>query len=452
MDTAAAGAVTEAAAIEARGIAASCNHFGFCTSTCPTYALTHEENESPRGRIALIGAMLESGAAPDPRTVAHIDSCLSCLACTSVCAMKVDYMHLIDHARSHVERHYRRPLADRLLRRFVAQTISRPGLLRAALTLARPARAFRRLLPGRLGPMLELLPRRSPGGADIAPGIHPAVAQRRQRVALLAGCAQRTLAPQINTATVSLLTRLGCEVVIPEGAGCCGSLELHMGRGRGARRSALRNIQAWLAAAQSGLDAILINASGCGTTVKDYHHLFEHDPSWAGEARRISSLALDVSEFLARIGLGATVSRPYRVAYHDACSLRNGQRVTRQPRELLRAAGYEVVDVPEGHFCCGSAGTYNLLNPGKARLLGERKGRHVDSSGAEVLAVGNIGCMSQLSNYTRMPIVHTVELLDWATGGARPPSLAGLPPPAGAGLRASPGEGASAAAGGVGIW
>ncbi|HVO48711.1 MAG TPA: glycolate oxidase subunit GlcF [Steroidobacteraceae bacterium] len=450
MDTAAACAVSDAATIEARAIAATCNHFGFCTSICPTYALTHEENESPRGRIALIAAMLESRGAPDPRTVTHIDSCLSCLACTSVCAMKVDYMHLIDHARSHVERHYRRPLSEKLLRTFIARTISTPELFRAALALARPARALRRLLPERLAAMLELLPRRSAAGADIASGVHPAVGPRRYRVILLAGCAQRTLAPQINSATVSLLRRLGCEVVIPEEAGCCGSLELHMGRKRRARRFASNNIRAWLPVAQSGLDAILINASGCGTTVKDYRHQFQHDPAWAEGADRISSLTLDICEFVARIGLGASESRPYKVAYHDACSLRNGQRVTRQPRELLRAAGYEVVDVPESHFCCGSAGTYNLLNPGKARPLGERKARHVDSSGADILAVGNIGCMTQLSNYTAMPIVHTVELLDWATGGARPPSLSHLPPAAAARSRASLAE--ADASGEVGVW
>jgi glycolate oxidase iron-sulfur subunit len=449
----------DSASAAARAIAANCNHFGFCTSTCPTYVLTHDENESPRGRIALITAMLDSGLEPAAQTVRHLDSCLSCLACVPICAMKVDYMHLIDHARAHVEQHYRRPLAARLMRSLVARTVGDRRLFRPALALGRQAKRLQRLVPPRMKHLLELIPAAGSCGAeDVRVGSYSAQGKKQYRVALLAGCAQRVLAPQINTATIGLLRRHGCEVVVARGAECCGSLELHMGRVERGRNCARRNIDAWVAEIDAeGLDAIVVNASGCGTTVKDYSHLFKHDSGYAERARRISALTVDVSEFLDRIGLlEPPAPRGYKVAYHDACSLRNGQRITRQPRSLLRAAGYTVVDVPEAHFCCGSAGTYNLLQPENARKLGQRKAQHVKSTGAELLAVGNIGCMTQLSLYTALPVVHTAELLDWATGGHRPVALQSLGPPPG--LESSPStiaDGAEAdvpGPDGVGVW
>jgi glycolate oxidase iron-sulfur subunit len=415
---------------EARAIAATCNHFGFCTSTCPTYALTHDENESPRGRIDLIRAMLSSEAPPPARTVKHLDTCLSCLACVSVCAVKVDYMHLIDHARTHIERRFRRPLSDRALRFFVGRVISNRRLFRAALAVGRHAVRLRRFAPRRFRPLLDLIPSASHSDhEDVVYGTYEAQGTKRYRVALLAGCAQRVLAPQINAATVRLLTREGCDVVVARGVECCGSLELHMGRTARGRASAIRSIDAWIAEMERyGLDAIVVNASGCGTAMKDYGHQFRSS-GYEARARRVESITVDISEFLARIGLQSQATpHRYKVAYHDACSLRNGQRVTRQPRDLLRAAGYTVIDVPEAHFCCGSAGTYNLLQPKNARALGERKARHVQSTGAPVLAVGNIGCLTQLSRYTTLPTVHTVELLDWATGGPMPPSMIGLNP------------------------
>jgi glycolate oxidase iron-sulfur subunit len=247
-------------------------------------------------------------------------------------------------------------------------------------------------------------------------------------VILLAGCVQQALNGDINAATIRLLRRHGCEVVIAAGSGCCGSLNLHMGREEEARAFARRNIRAWKKVREGGLDALVINASGCGTTVKDYGHLFAREPGMARPAAEIAALARDVSEFLWAIGLfKPPAGMPaYRVAYHDPCSMQHIQKVIEQPRALLRAAGFEVVDVPEGHFCCGSAGTYSLLHLEMARALGERKAAHIRSTDPDIVATGNIGCMIQLSHYIGRPIVHTVELLDWATGGPKPRALQGL--------------------------
>jgi glycolate oxidase iron-sulfur subunit len=422
--------LANAALAEANGIIKTCDHFGFCTATCPTYVITHDENESPRGRIDLIRAMLAKADAPDAATVKHLDTCLSCLACVTTCGAKVDYMHLIDHARDHIDRHYQRPWGDRLFRSLITAAVPHRRRFRLAVRLGRRAARLARFMPPRLTQLLDLLPpqtiRATP---DLSAGTYPARGATRWRVALLAGCAQRVLAPQINSATVRLLNRLGCEVSIVEGVECCGALALHMGRAAEGRKAAKRNINAWIAQREQGaLDAIIVNASGCGTMMKDYDHVFRHDGQYREHAALIASLTVDVCEFLDRIGLGpVTMPTHCKVAYHDACSLRNGQRVTREPRRLLRAAGFYVVDVPEVHFCCGSAGAYNLLQPEIARYLGERKARHTESTGADVLALGNVGCLTQLSRFTRLPIVHTVELLDWATGGPMPPILEGKP-------------------------
>jgi glycolate oxidase iron-sulfur subunit len=417
----------------ANAILETCVHYGFCTSTCPTYVLTRDENDSPRGRIDLIRAMLERGGAPDRKTVYHLDRCLSCLACMTTCAAKVDYAHLIDRARIHIEQHYRRAWPDRLVRLLLAKVLPNPKLLLLALRAGRIVKPFSRLLPKRLRASLHMIPDAKQQRPEIlAARVFPAKGKvrnhARKRVALLAGCAQQALDGAINAATVRLLTRHGCEVVIAEGAGCCGSLTLHMGRETDAMDSARANVRSWShALAAGGLDAIVVNASGCGTTVKDYGHLLARDSIWTEPARRVAALARDVSEFTSDIGLAAPViSAAYRVAYHDPCSMQHGQRVTSQPRALLRAAGFQVLDVPEKHFCCGSAGTYNLLEPDMASALGRRKADHIVSTDPDIVATGNIGCMMQLGRYCRIPIVHTVELLDWATGGPRPPALAGI--------------------------
>src|SRR6516164_542016 len=412
---------------EANAILRTCVHYGFCTNTCPTYVLTRDENESPRGRIDLIRAMLEKGGAPDPKTVAHLDSCLSCLSCMTTCAVNVDYVHLIDRARAHIEGNFHRPLAERVVRALLARVLPHPRAFGAAMALGRLVRPLRPLLPRRWRTMLDMIPPRVAPDV-IAPQSFRAEGAVRKRVALLAGCAQQALNGDINAATIRLLRRHGCEVVIAAGSGCCGSLNLHMGREEEARAFARQNIRAWEKVRERALDALVINASGCGTTVKDYGHLFAREPGMARPAEQIAALARDVSEVLWAIGLRklSVGVPPYRVAYHDPCSMQHVQKVIEQQRALLRAAGFEVVDVPERHFCCGSAGTYNLLQPEMAKALGKRKAAHIRSTDPDIVATGNIGCMTQLGCYLDYPIVHTAELLDWATGGPKPRALQGV--------------------------
>ena len=408
---------------ESEGILRKCVHCGFCTATCPTYVLLGDERDSPRGRIYLIKEMLEKGRPASATVVRHIDRCLSCLACVTTCPSGVDYMHLVDHARAHIERTYRRPPGERLLRWLLAHTLPHPGrfaLLAAAGRLVQPLAG---LLPGRLRAGLALLPR-SPGRTPRAgAGVHPARGTPRLRVALLAGCVQDTLAPDINAATIRLLTRLGVEVVVAPDAGCCGALVHHMGRVEEARAAARRNVAAWEALTAGGLDAIVANASGCGTMLKDYAHLLRDDAAWAPRAQRIAALARDVSEIVASLGLESASAPPLTVAYHAACSLQHGQRLASPPRDLLTRAGYRVVDPVEGHLCCGSAGTYNILQPALADRLGARKAARLAATRANVVAAGNVGCMVQIARHAGLPVVHTVELLDWATGGPRPAAL-----------------------------
>lgn len=412
--------LADPAIAEADRILQTCVHYGFCTNACPTYVLTRDENDSPRGRIDLMRAMLETGGAPEAKTVHHLDRCLSCLSCMTTCAVKVDYAHLIDRARTHIERNFKRPFTDRALRAVLAAVLPRPRVFSAALQLGRWARPVAPLLPKRLRTMLSMIPEHASAGI-LAPQVFPAQGERRKRVALLAGCAQQVLNDNINAATIRLLQRHGCEVVIAPGAGCCGSLPLHMGREDEAKGFARANVAAWT---REPFDAVIVNASGCGTTVKDYGHLLGTD-----DADRVGKLTRDVSEFVDTLGIQAPVPRAYRIAYHDPCSMQHGQKVTEEPRALLRAAGFTVVDVPEKHFCCGSAGTYNLLQPDMAEALGQRKAAHIESTTPDIVATGNIGCMTQLSLYLGKPVVHTAELLDWATGGPLPPALNDLPPP-----------------------
>ncbi len=403
----------------------SCVHCGFCTATCPTYQLLGDELDSPRGRIYLIKDMLESGRAADAQTVKHIDRCLSCLACVTTCPSGVDYMHLVDHARAHIERTYRRPAPERALRWMLAKVLPHPGRFRLALVGAALARPLAPVLPRRLRAMIALAPRPHGPSALDDPRVFPARGPRRKRVALLSGCAQRVLNPEINAATIRLLTRHGCEVVIAEGMGCCGALTHHMGRVEDGHAAAAANVRAWMREARgAGLDAIVANASGCGTMVKDYGTMFAGDPLEA-DARLVAGLARDVSELMAELGLGPVEAAPsLRVAYHAACSLQHGQRVTAAPKALLRAAGFEVVEPRDAHLCCGSAGTYSLLQPEISGQLRARKVATLEEKAPEVIAAGNIGCITQIGAGTRTPVVHTVELLDWATGGPKPAALA----------------------------
>jgi len=403
---------------EADGILKTCVHYGFCTATCPTYVLFRDENDSPRGRIDLIRAMLEKGGAPDAKTVHHLDRCLSCLSCMTTCAVKVDYAHLIDIGRAYIEDHYDRPLADRALRRMLAVLLPYPRRFAVALRLATLARPFAGALPSRLRNLVELASGRRTEGEFVRPNVFPAAGRRKMRVALLTGCAQQALDRNINQATIQLLQRCGCDVVVAPGSGCCGALPLHMGRKQQAVDLASANVVAWSRELAAGLDAVVVNASGCGTTVKDYGHLVGNET-----AHRIGALARDVTELLVDIGLPEGQAKPYRVAYHDACSLQHGQKIMQPPRQLLAKAGFDVVHVPERHFCCGSAGTYNLLQPDIATALGERKAGHIDSVDPDIVAAGNLGCMVQIARFTSAPIVHTVELLNWATGGPMPATL-----------------------------
>ncbi|MEY4682247.1 MAG: glycolate oxidase subunit GlcF [Alphaproteobacteria bacterium] len=419
--------LADPATAESEKILRSCVHCGFCTATCPTYALLGDELDSPRGRIYLIKNMLEGGNPPDERTVRHVDRCLSCLSCMTTCPSSVNYMHLVDHARAHVEKTYRRPLADRLLRRMLGAVLPRPALLRVALAAARLARPLAPLMPARLRAMLELAPARLEGPSPLdRPQVFPAEGGTRMRVALLAGCAQRVLEPRINEATIRLLTRLGCEVAIAPGAGCCGALTHHLGQEDAAHAAAARNIRAWTALwGGRGPDAVVVNASGCGTTVKDYGFMFRGDRDLAAAAARVAALAKDVTEVVAQLGLGAAAApEKLSVTYHSACSLQHGQKITSLPKELLARAGFAVKDVPEGHLCCGSAGTYNLLQPEIAGQLKARKLANIARTAPDAIAAGNIGCMTQLASGTATPVLHTVELLDWATGGPRPEGLA----------------------------
>jgi glycolate oxidase iron-sulfur subunit len=410
----------------ANGILRKCVHCGFCTATCPTFVLLGDELDSPRGRIYLIKDMLEHDKPASAEVALHIDRCLSCLSCMTTCPSGVHYMHLVDHARARVEETYTRPLAERLLRRMLAVVLPYPARFRLALQGARLAKPFAALLPGRLKGLVAFAPASVPAASPVdRPQAFAAEGARRKRVALLAGCAQQVLDPSINEATVRLLTRHGCEVVIAQGAGCCGALVHHMGRTRDSHAAARANIDAWTREIEaSGLDAIVINASGCGTTVKDYGFMLRTDPAYAAKAARISALTRDVSELMTELGLKPpAIKLGLTVAYHSACSLQHGQRVRAEPKALLAAAGFAVRDVPEGHLCCGSAGTYNLLQPKLATALRDRKLANIASLEPNAIAAGNIGCMAQLAAGTDIPVVHTVALLDWATGGPKPAAL-----------------------------
>ena len=406
---------------EANKILRSCVHCGFCTATCPTYQVLGDELDSPRGRIYLIKEMLESGRAADARTVTHIDRCLSCLACVSTCPSGVDYMHLIDQARVYVEKTYRRPWHDRALRWVLAKIIPHPTRFRLALLAAKIGRPFARLIPdARLRAMLAMAPKTIPPvSRNDDPQTFAAMGERRMRVALMTGCAQKALNTDINDATIRLLRRLGCEVVIPRGMGCCGALTHHMGREAEAHGSAAANVAAFMAEKNAaGLDAVVINTSGCGTTVKDYGHMLGGE-----EAATVSALAMDVSELLVKIGLPEGAPKGLRVAYHAACSLQHGQQVKTAPKDLLKRVGFTVVEPADSHLCCGSAGTYNLLQPEISAQLKARKVATLEAKSPDVIAAGNIGCMMQIGSGTGVPVVHTVELLDWALGGPKPRAL-----------------------------
>lgn len=415
----------------------ACVHCGFCTATCPTYLLLGDELDSPRGRIYMMKEMLESGAPARAEVVKHVDRCLSCLSCMTTCPSGVHYMHLVDHGRAYIEETYARPLPDRLMRNTLAAILPYPNRFRLALLgawLAKPFAPLLRALPfigTRLGAMLSLAPARLPSRSGFeGPQTFPAEGPRKGRVALLSGCAQSVLAPNINEATIRLLNRMGIEVVLPQNESCCGALVHHMGKEHESHATAKQLIDAWLTEHQRDpLDAIVITASGCGTTIKDYGFMFREDKAYAEKAATVSALAKDITEVLARFGLPETrFKHEAPLAYHSACSMQHGQQLRDEPKKLLAQAGFTVRDVPEGHICCGSAGTYNLLQPELSGRLRDRKVGNIAKTKAALVATGNIGCMTQLAkgfadNDWDVAVVHTVELLDWATGGPKPDAL-----------------------------
>jgi glycolate oxidase iron-sulfur subunit len=417
---------------EADSILRKCVHCGLCTATCPTYVLLGDERDSPRGRIYLMKDMFESGQGASKEVAHHVDRCLSCLSCMTTCPGGVDYMHLVDLARAHIEETHKRPIKQRLIRRMLEAVVPDPKRFAQALHLAKLGKPFKGLfrLIGlkELGAMLELAGTAGGVGKVVEPGVIPAKGTRKKRVALLTGCAQQPLRPAINEATIRLLTNHGVEVIIAEDQGCCGALVHHMGREEQAHMAARRNVDAWTAAMRhEPLDAIIINASGCGTTVKDYGHLLARDEGYRERAENIAALTKDITEFMSEIGLKAPEKwSDLKVAYHSACSMQHGQRLTIQPRMLLEQVGFTVVDIPEGHICCGSAGTYNILQPELAGELRDRKAHNIESVAPDLVAAGNIGCITQLQGSSQIPIVHTVELLDWALGGPCPDELKAL--------------------------
>lgn len=411
---------------ESEKILRACVHCGFCTATCPTYVLLGDELDSPRGRIYLLKEMMEQNRPATEEVVTHIDRCLSCLSCMSTCPSGVHYMHLVDHGRRHIEQTYTRPWPERILRRLLLLVLPNPRLFRGMMRGAATVRPLTSLLPSRLKRLADMLPNRIPRRSPVdRPQVLAAEGPRRKRVALLSGCVQQALAPQINEATVRLLRRHGCEVVIAEGADCCGAVGHHLGHQ--VLDQAKQNTDAWLRAAKSeDLDAIVVNASGCGTMLKDYGFLLRSDPAYADKGQQISALTKDISEFLLELGLHApTMSTGQRVAYQSPCSMQHGQKIVSAPKTLLSQAGFVVVDVPEEHLCCGSAGTYNILQPDLAAQLGGRKAENIKAVAPQAVASGNMGCMLQLAPRLDVPIVHTVELLDWATGGPKPVAING---------------------------
>ncbi|QTL02728.1 glycolate oxidase subunit GlcF [Aquabacter sp. L1I39] len=416
---------------EADKILRTCVHCGFCTATCPTFALLGDELDSPRGRIYLIKDMLENERPATPEVVKHVDRCLSCLSCMTTCPSGVHYMHLVDHARDHIEQTYRRPFFDRLNRAVLAAILPYRQRFRLALlagVVAKPLAPLFAAIPP-LKPVAAMLRLAQPPhgrSASEEPGSHPPQGERTGRVALLAGCAQPALRPEIDEAAIRLLTRNGVEVVRVKGEGCCGSLVHHLGREEQASALAKANIDAWIAEMDGpGLDAIVVTVSGCGTSIKDYGHVFRLDPAYAEKAARVSAIAMDITEYVAGLGLpAAPAPMGLKVAYHAACSLQHGQKIKGPPVALLKAAGFTVVEPFESHLCCGSAGTYNMLQSDLAARLRDRKVGHLERLAPDLIAAGNIGCMTQIGSGTQVPVVHTVELLDWAHGGPRPAALA----------------------------
>ena len=407
-----------------------CVHCGFCNATCPTYQLLGDELDGPRGRIYLIKDMLENDKPANEKIVKHIDRCLSCYSCMTTCPSGVNYMHLIDHGRSHIEKTYKRPFNERVIRSFLSIVIPNPTYFRIIGMLTLLVKPFRFIFPKKISEMIDLMPGKFPKKTLHKKKVYSAQKTKRiARVALLTGCVQKVLSPQINEATIRLLNRHGIEVVVPKGIGCCGSLNHHLGKSDLAHQTFKKNISIWYDEyLKNGLDAIISNTSGCGTTLKDYGFIFRSDEDFKKKAKKISELTKDITEYLdENIKLDfirrKNNDKEYKIAYHSACSMQHGQKIHDVPINLIKKTGNQVFDIPDGHLCCGSAGTYNLLQSDIAKKLLKNKISNIEKIKPQFIATGNIGCITQIANGTKIPILHTVEIIDWYTGGPKPEVL-----------------------------
>ena len=409
----------------ADGILRKCVHCGFCNATCPTYQIVGDELDGPRGRIYLIKDMLENDKPANEKIAKHIDRCLSCYACMTTCPSGVNYMHLVDHARNHIEKTFVRPFFDRFIRNLLSKILPSPTLFKMAGYSARLFYPFRFLFPKKIKNMMKYMPNSFPVSRQENKEIYSSVGKTYARVALLTGCVQRVISPQINDATIDILNRHGVEVIVPKKVDCCGSLNHHLGKEELAHKSFINNINSWFKwYEEKNLDAILVTTSGCGTTLKDYGYIFRDHPDkeLRRKAKMVSSLAKDVTEYLGKnIKLNyVKKDKKFTIAYHSACSMQHGQKIHSQPMDLLKKTGNEIVEIPDGHLCCGSAGTYNLLQDEMAAELLKRKVSNIDKVKPDFISTGNIGCMTQISSGTKIPIVHTIEILNWYTGGEKP--------------------------------
>jgi glycolate oxidase iron-sulfur subunit len=408
-----------------------CVHCGFCNATCPTYNLLGDELDGPRGRIYLIKDMLENNKPANKNIVKHIDRCLSCYGCMTTCPSGVNYMHLIDHGRNHIEKTYKRPFKEKLIRNFLSWTLPSATNFKIISILTLLVKPFIIFLPKKMREMVKLMPTSFPKNTLPKLQIYPPTNRKKPvaRVALLTGCVQKVISPQINEATIRLLNRHGIEVIVPKQIGCCGSLNHHLGKEEKAKETFKNNITIWYNEyLNKGLDAIISNTSGCGTTIKDYAFIFRADKDFKNKAKKISELAKDISEYLNKnVKLNfikeKKITRKYRIAYHSACSMQHGQKIHKEPINLIKRTGNEVVEIPEGHICCGSAGTYNLLQPDIAKNLLKNKISNIEKIMPEIISTGNVGCITQIAQGTKIPILHTIEIIDWYTGGPKPDIL-----------------------------
>ena len=411
-----------------------CVHCGFCNATCPTYQLLGDELDGPRGRIYLIKDMLENNKPANEKIVKHIDRCLSCYSCMTTCPSGVNYMHLIDHGRSHIEKTYKRPFKERLMRGFLSKVLSKSINFKIIAILTQFAKPFFFLFPRNLREMISFMPTRFTKTKLSKMEVYPAINRKKPvaRVALLTGCVQKIISPQINDATIRLLNRHNIEVVVPKNIDCCGSLNHHLGKKDIADETFKNNISIWYDEyLKKGLDAIISNTSGCGTTLKDYGFIFRSDNNFKKKARKISELTKDIAEYLdenVKLNFIAKTkkTKTYRIAYHSACSMQHGQQIHKEPINLIKKTGNEVIDIPDGHICCGSAGTYNLLQGDIAKKLLKNKISNIKKIKPQIISTGNIGCITQIARGTKIPILHTVEIIDWYTGGPKPKVLENL--------------------------